>query len=136
MPLWKEAQSLDAPSDASFMNRLERMTAHSLLPPLSLVVMRPSQNGSDKVFCGCIWWWLTFIDTGLRATEDWAMYGTIWLMLLLILYTHVLLRLNHEEGLPQRSVFVWLRTRQQCLPPLFAAPRSVSAGVVRVDLHG
>ena len=39
-----------APSDASFMNRLENMTPHSLLPPLSLVVMRPAQNGSDYTF--------------------------------------------------------------------------------------
>ena len=42
MPLWQEATRLTAPSDATFMNRLEQMTPHSLLPPLSLVVTRPS----------------------------------------------------------------------------------------------
>ena len=50
MPLWHEAVHLAAPSDASFMNRLENMTPHSLLPPLSLVVMRPSRNGPDYTF--------------------------------------------------------------------------------------
>ena len=41
---------LTSPSDASFVRRLENMTPHSLLPPLSIVVMRPTRNGRDYTF--------------------------------------------------------------------------------------
>ena len=46
MPLWKEAERLCAPSDAAFLNRLERMTPFSLFPPVSLVMMRPARGAS------------------------------------------------------------------------------------------
>ena len=50
MPLWQESASLMSPSDASFLNRLENMTPYSLLPPLALVVMRPSRFTEDFTF--------------------------------------------------------------------------------------
>ena len=50
MPLWSEAVRLTSPSDASFLRQLEVMSPHSLLPPVSLLVMRPSRDGSDYTF--------------------------------------------------------------------------------------
>ena len=50
MPLWQESVCLTSPSDASFLNRLENMTPYSLLPPLALVVMRPSRYSEDFTF--------------------------------------------------------------------------------------
>ena len=46
IPLWEELQNLSAPSYATFISRLEAMTPTSMLPPLSIVVMRPSSSGS------------------------------------------------------------------------------------------
>ena len=50
LPLWEESQNLSAPSDATFMSRLEAITPTSLLPPLSIVAMRPSPSGPGYGF--------------------------------------------------------------------------------------
>ena len=50
MPLWQEAVRLTSPSDASFLRQLETMTPHSLLPPVSILVMRPTRDGRDYTF--------------------------------------------------------------------------------------
>ena len=41
---------LTSPSDASFLRQLETMTPHSLLPPVSILVMRPARDGRDYTF--------------------------------------------------------------------------------------
>ena len=40
MPLWEESRNLSAPSDATFMSRLDALTPTSMLFPLSIMVMR------------------------------------------------------------------------------------------------
>ena len=50
MPLWQEAVRLTSPSDASFLRQFENMTPHSLLPPVSIVVMRPTRDGRNYTF--------------------------------------------------------------------------------------
>ena len=50
MPLWEESRNLSAPSDATFMSRLNASTPTSMLPPLSILVMRPSSSGSGYGF--------------------------------------------------------------------------------------
>ena len=50
MPLWEESRMLTAPSDATFMSRLHATTPTSMLPPLSILVMRPSPSRSGYEF--------------------------------------------------------------------------------------
>ena len=50
MPLWRESRMLTAPSDATFMSRLHATTPTSMLPPLSILVMRPSPSRSGYEF--------------------------------------------------------------------------------------
>ena len=50
MPLWRESRMLTAPSDATFMSRLHATTPTSMLPPLCILVMRPSPSRSGYEF--------------------------------------------------------------------------------------
>ena len=50
MPLWRESRMLTAPSDATFMSRLHATTPTSMLPPLSILAMRPSPSRSGYEF--------------------------------------------------------------------------------------
>ena len=50
MPLWEESRMLTAPSDATFMSRLHATSPTSMLPPLSILVMRPSPSRSGYEF--------------------------------------------------------------------------------------
>ena len=50
MPLWEESRMLSAPFDATFMSRPHASTSTSMLPPLSILVMRPSSSGSGYGF--------------------------------------------------------------------------------------
>ena len=54
MRLWQEAERLAAPSDAAFLSRLERMTPHSLLPPVSLTVLQADREGSHYCESTCV----------------------------------------------------------------------------------
>ena len=50
MVLWRESRMLTAPSDATFMSRLHATTPTSMLPPLAILVMRPSPSRSGYEF--------------------------------------------------------------------------------------
>ena len=59
MPLWEESRMLSAPSDATFMSRLHASTPTSMLPPLSILVMRPQ----------FFWVWIGFVRLHLVVVD-------------------------------------------------------------------
>ena len=78
MPLWQEAVRLTSPSDASFLRQLETTTPHSLLPPVSILVMRPTRDGREYTF---FWLHLVVVDLYRHWSSNRKGLGVVWYQL-------------------------------------------------------
>ena len=112
MPLWEESRMMTAPSDATFMSRLHASTPTSMLPPLSILVMRPSPSLCMSTI------------TGRHATTVSDMYGASSRMPLRIA------RLCSAAGTRALRPFA---KGQQHVSPLSVAPCAGARRHVHVD---
>ena len=69
---------LTSPSDASFPRQLEAMTPHSLLPPVSILVMRPTRDGRDYTFVSLH---LVVVDLYRHWSSNRKGLGIVWCQL-------------------------------------------------------